>query len=106
MLKVGKEQYDQYKLGQFKFDVEYQLKYVKSIMDNDPTSAKLILFNKVFALTELFFDIKQLWTPAPKQRLINIKNINPQLYDLLVEFYQETTLQQQINIAESIVTVI
>jgi len=83
VLDAGKKPIDEYQLGQFRFDAKDQLKYVENILATDPTTANLILSNKVFALTELFFDIRQMWTPAPKQRLAEIQKISPDFYALL-----------------------
>src|ERR1700722_9591278 len=86
VLKKGKAPIDEHQLGQFRFDAEDTLKYVGHIADADPVTANLVLTNKVFTLTELFFNIRQMWIPAPKQRLAKIKEISPDLYALLSEF--------------------
>lgn len=107
VLDAGKKAIDEYQLGQFRFDAEDQLKYVGSILASDPTTANLILTNKIFALTELFFDIRQIWTPAPKQRLIEIKKISPEFYSLLKEFYHESiTLSERLDIGKKIIPII
>ena len=107
VLDAGKKSIDEYQLGQFRFDAEDILKYVESILASDPTSANLILTNKIFALTELFFDIQQMWTPAPKQRLAEIQKISADFYALLKEFYQEQiTLRDKLKIANKIVPII
>lgn len=107
VLDAGKKPIDEYQLGQFRFDSEDILKYVESILASDPTSANLILTNKIFALTELFFDIRQIWTPAPKQRLTKVKEINPDFYSLLQEFYQEQiTLRNKLELAKKIVPIV
>lgn len=107
VLDAGKKAIDEYQLGQFRFDSEDQLKYVESILASDPTTANLILTNKIFALTELFFDIRQMWIPAPKQRLIKIKENNNHFYDLLQEFYkQEIGLKEKLEIAKKIIPII
>jgi len=107
VLDAGKKPIDEYQLGQFRFDSEDQLKYVESILASDPTTANLILTNKIFALTELFFDIRQMWTPAPKQRLAEIQKINPDFYSLLQQFYQEQiTLKDKLEIAKKIVPIV
>lgn len=104
VLDAGKKPIDEYQLGQFRFDAEDILKYVESILVSDPTSANLILTNKIFALTELFFDIRQMWTPAPKQRLTEIQKVSPDFYALLKEFYQEQiTLKDKLEAARKIV---
>lgn len=107
VLNAGKKPIEEYQLGQFRFDAEDQLKYVDSILASDPTTANLILTNKVFALTELFFDIRQIWTPAPKQRLAEIQKISPDFYALLKEFYQEQiTLKNKLETAQKIVPLV
>ena len=102
VLKKGKAPIDAHQLGQFRFDAEDILKYVEHIVDADPTTANFILTNKVFTLTELFFDIRQLWIPAPKQRLAKIKEINPDLYTLLSEFYSDKNLEERLQTASDI----
>lgn len=103
VLDSGKKPIDDYQLGQFHFDAEDQLKSVKHILVSDPTTANLILSNKVFALTELFFDIRQIWTPAPKQRLAEIEKLSPEFYSLLKQFYQEqVSTKEKLKIAQKI----
>lgn len=107
VLDAGKKSIDEYQLGQFRFDSEDQLKYVEGVLASDPTTANLILTNKVFALTELFFDIRQIWTPAPKQRLAEIQKISPDFYSLLQKFYQEQiSLKDKLEIAKRTVPII
>lgn len=106
VLDEGKKPIDTYRLGQFRFDVEDILKYVEYIVETDPTTANLILGNKVFSLTELFFNIRQKWTPAPKQRLAQIKEISPELYRLLVEFYGENNFKERLEMAKKIVPIV
>lgn len=107
VLDAGKKPIDEYQLGQFRFDVEDVLKYIEGILASDPTSANLILTNRIFALTELFFDIRQMWTPAPKQRLTEIQKISPDFYSLLKEFYQEQiTLKDKLETAKKIVPLV
>lgn len=107
VLDTGKTPIDEYQLGQFRFDAEDQLKYVESIFADDPTTANLILTNKIFGLTELFFDIRQIWTPAPKQRLAEIQKISPDFYTLLKRVYQEQiTLKDRVDAAKEIIPVV
>ena len=107
VLDAGKKAIDEYQLGQFRFDAEDQLKHVERILASDLTTANLILTNKIFALTELFFDIRQKWTPAPKQRLAEIHKISPDFYALLKQFYQEQiSLKDKLVIANKIILVV
>lgn len=107
VLDAGKKAIDEYQLGQFRFDSEDQLKYVETILASDPTTANLILTNKIFALTELFFDIRQMWTPAPKQRLAEIQKNSSDFYSLLQQFYQaQISLKDKLEVAKKIVPII
>ena len=52
------------------------------------------------SLTGTFFDVRQQWTPSPKQRLAVIRDMSPDLYVLLCAFYQHTEPQEKIDVAE------
>jgi predicted nucleotidyltransferase len=107
ILKEGKKPINELQLGQYRFDAEDQIKVSALLADKDSVKANFILTNKVFALTGLFFDIKQLWTPAPKQRLEKIKEIHPELYVALKEFYADgALLKDKLAIAEKIVALV
>ncbi|VAW32945.1 hypothetical protein MNBD_CPR01-368 [hydrothermal vent metagenome] len=104
VLEAGKKPIDEHQLGQFRFDSEDQFKYVENIMVSDSTTANLILANKIFILTELFFDIRQIWTPAPKQRLAKIQELSPEFHSLLQGFYKEDVkILERLNIARKII---
>ena len=107
VLGAGKKPIDEPQLGQLRFDAEDQLKYVESVLASDSTTANLILTNKIFALTETFFNIRQMWIPAPKQRLAKIREISPELDSLLKTFYQEpTNLKDKLETGKKIVPII
>ena len=106
VLDEGKKPIDEYQLRQFRFDADDILKYVEHIIEADPTSANLILTNKVFTLTGLFFDLRQLWIPAPKQRIEKIKEVSPGLYYLLTKFYSDENLKERLVTAKSMLTLV
>ena len=106
VLDEGKKPIDEYQLEQFRFDADDILKYVEHIIEADPTSANLILTNKVFTLTGLFFDLRQLWIPAPKQRIEKIKEVSPGLYYLLTKFYSDENLKESLVTAKSMLTLV
>ena len=106
VLDEGKKPIDEYQLEQFRFDADDILKYVEHIIEADPTSANLILTNKVFTLTGLFFDLRQLWIPAPKQRIEKIKEVSPGLYYLLTKFYSDENLKERLVTAKSMLTLV
>ena len=106
MLKNGKKAIDESQLGQLHFDAEDQVEYSAQIYEQDPITANMILNNKVFVLTELFFDIRQLWTPAPKQRVEAIKQSAPELYSLLKRFNTAPSFAQGTITAKKIIKLV
>src|SRR5215471_16481673 len=100
MLKAGKKPFDTLQQAKLRFDAEDQLRYIEHELSNDSATAKLVLYNKVFALTEVFFDLRQQWIPAPKQRLSKIKNVSMEFYALLEQFYRDdVTIEDKLQIA-------
>lgn len=95
------EQYDH-----SKFDAYDQVKAIVGLAASDPVTARMLLSTKLFHLTELFFDIRQWWTPPPKQRLRVIKDRNEALYTLIRRFYNEQALAEQIRIIRSIIPIV
>ena len=107
VLEQGKKDINSLQIEQYKFDAEDLTNYAEEIGRADPLTAKLLIFNKVFVLTEMFFDIRKMWTPAPKQRLQKIKEINPAFYDLLEKFYNENTIfPEKVGIMRQITSVV
>jgi hypothetical protein len=99
-LQDGKKEMNALQLEQLRFDAADQIRYARAISTEDPATSNLILANKVFALTGTFFDVRQQWTPSPKQRLAVIRDMSPDLYVLLCAFYQHTEPQEKIDVAE------
>jgi predicted nucleotidyltransferase len=95
---------DQYE--HFKFDAQDQLRAIEALSITDRTTASMLLSSKVFQLTELFFDTRQLWTPPPKQRLRSIEDLNRDLYSLIVGYYDQRLLSEQIALARSIIAAV
>lgn len=107
IIKAGKKPIDQYQLSQFQFSAEDEIRAAEVLVETDPITAHFILSKTVIFLTELFFDIRQEWTPAPKQRIFVIKNKKPELYLALEKFYRVgESLQNKIGFAKEIVTLV
>jgi Mg2+ and Co2+ transporter CorA len=95
LLSGGKPEIPHTQQEQILFDKRDKLKYIKRIYDEDPTTSNLMLFNTALELAEVFFDLRQEWTPAPKQRLQRIGELNDDLAALLREFYVESTTAER-----------
>lgn len=106
-LEQGKKSINKLQLEQYRFSAEDSIVYVGEIYDTDQLTAKFLLYNEVDALVGMFFDIRQIWTPAPKQILGKIKEIDNAFYDLLVDFYdQNKTFNEKLTLAKQIVKVV
>ncbi|MEZ4867378.1 MAG: nucleotidyltransferase domain-containing protein [Caldilineaceae bacterium] len=107
LLQAGKPAIAEAQLGQRYFDVEDRLRYVAATIEQDPSTAHFVLTGHVLALTELFFDLKQRWTPAPKQRLAAIRTLSPEFYELLQAFYQDASgVSTRLELARKMVTLV
>ncbi|MCA9362928.1 nucleotidyltransferase domain-containing protein [Candidatus Kaiserbacteria bacterium] len=95
LLSKGKPEIPPVQQEQILFDKRDKLKYIKSIYCEDPTTSNLMLFNTTLELTEVFFDLRQEWTPAPKQRLQRINELNETFATQLREFYLESTATEK-----------
>jgi hypothetical protein len=84
------------------FDMRDQLRAVEKLAASDQITARLILSTKIVQLTELYFDLRQLWTPPPKQRLEILMRNDRAVYDLVVAYYEEASLPRQITIARAL----
>lgn len=103
MIKLGKKPIDEYQLDQFQFSAEDEIRAAETMIESDPVTGNLVLSKTVLSLTELFFDIRQEWTPAPKQRITKINEIKPELYSTLEKFYKDgNTLKNKIETAKKI----
>jgi predicted nucleotidyltransferase len=103
IIKEGKKPIDEYQKGQFKFSAEDELRAVEELIIKDLPTANLVMTYTVNNLTSQFFDLRQLWTPAPKQRLAKIKEIHPELGSLFENFYLEPSIEDRIEIAKKII---
>lgn len=106
IIKAGKNPIDDYQKGQYKFSAEDELVAVRSKIETDPATANLIISKSVLFLGELFFDLRKMWTPAPKQRLAIIKEISPELGWLFEQFYTTPALENKVNIVDKIIPII
>ena len=102
ILKEGKKPIDEYQKGQYKFSAEDEIRAVEKMVDTDEATANLVLTYTVQNLTVLFFDLRQMWTPAPKQRLSKIAEVDPNIGALFSRFYKSNLLNEKTELAKGI----
>jgi len=106
IISQGKTPLSAEQLAHLRFDVGDQLKAIEAFAHKDPLTARLLLTAKMLQLTELYFDIRQLWTPPPKQRLDVIKETDRRFYDLIAKYYETPSLVMQIDTFKSIFAIV
>ena len=104
LFENGKPIIDDHRRKQMCFDAEDQIRFIEDILDSDPLNAEFLLSDKISLLTAWFFDLRALWTPAPKKRLEEINRLAPHYYDLLKEFYSTNlSTKQKVELAKKMV---
>jgi predicted nucleotidyltransferase len=111
--RVGRDIQDQGKpplaparLAHAQFDIGDQLRAVEELASSDPVTARMILSIKIVQLSELYFDLRQLWTPPPKQRLGVLKRTDSEVHNLIAAYYQEVSLTRQLTVARALFTAV
>ena len=89
-------------LEHFRFDFQDSQRAIKEIMGDDPATASLLLHKKISDLINLYFDLKRIWRPAPKQLLGQIRAQNAELGKMLEDFYTAEKLSHRIVTAEKV----
>jgi len=85
-----------------RFDAHDQLRAIEALAGTDPRTARLLLSAKVLQLTELYFDLRQLWRPPPKQRLGVLQRQHAPFYESVAAYYDAHALPDQIRAAKQI----
>jgi predicted nucleotidyltransferase len=88
------------------FDAHDQLRAVDELAHTDSPTAHLLLSALVLRLGELFFDLRQLWTPPPKQRLARLQEADQQAHELLVSYYSAPSLDARLVAAKAFCRVV
>jgi len=96
----GKPHPDERSIRHRKFDATDQLRGIRSLQATDLPAAALVLHRHIEALTELFFDLIQEWTPPPKERLKKIRELDPAVAGAFDRFYRSVNLGEKMQAAE------
>lgn len=99
----GKEEIDGNKLEHLVFDIEDFIRAIEQKKEEDITNVHYLLNEKIQGLLELFFNIRGLWLPAPKQLLERIKQEDSELYNLLAKYYGASSVDEKIEIMKDVI---
>ena len=107
IINKGKKPLEDTQIKHLHFDAIDQIKAAKKLAEKDISTANLILTQKVFKLVELFFNLRQEWTPPPKQIIAGVEKNSEELSNLLKQFYRpKQEFNNKLELAEKITRII
>ena len=99
-LQDGKKEINARHLEQLRFDYDDEIRYARCDCGRRPDNRTPHARQQSLCSHRAYFDVRQEWTPPPKQRLAVIRDLSPDLYALLCAFYQQSELHEKIEIAQ------
>lgn len=103
---IGKPALDERQIAHFKFEKKDNISAVESLVKTDSATANLYLQNLALEALELYFDLRQIWTPSPKLRLKYLRKHDSNMAELFDEFYTSENLNEQLEIIKKIIPAI
>ena len=102
----GKAPLDQRAIGHRRFHAEDQLRAIRALRRSDAATASLVLHRLVEALSGFFFDLRREWTPAPKERLREMRKHDAAIARAFDSVYAAGGFEAQVAAAEALVTLL
>lgn len=85
----------------------YQLVSLRALAEHDPSSANLVLGEKMAGYVRDYFAVRGLWSPAPKERLPVIRSRDPEAGDQLDAFADPgQTLERRLALSADLIAAI
>lgn len=99
----GKPQMDTKKRRHLQFDAEDKVRAVEAMQQKDVATANLQLSRLGNEVLELYFDLRQLWTPAPKQQLGYLRENDKETAQLFDTYFKEERLGNRLVAIQKII---
>ena len=99
----GRSPLTEKQIHHLRFEKADKLSAVEYLKDKDLPTANLYLQSLCQELVELYFELHQLWTPAPKQRLKKLREIDKESADIFDALYRSNSFEEQLNNAKLVV---
>lgn len=93
----GKPQMDVKKIRHLQFDAEDKVRAIEALQQKDIATANLQLSRLGNGVLELYFDLHQLWTPAPKQQLKYLRENDTKVASLFDKFFQTESFNERLE---------
>lgn len=104
--KKGKPKLNKKQINHLKFDKEDKIRAIKYLKNKDFATANLQLQRLGQEMLEIYFDLNQLWTPAPKQILGYLRKHDKKTSKLFDDFFKKEKFETQLKTIKKIVSVI
>lgn len=85
----GKKAIDEKQMRHLQFDAEDKVRAIEAVQINDLATASLQLSRLGNEMLEIYFDLHQLWTPAPKQQLKYLRANDKEMSQSFDDFFRE-----------------
>ena len=99
----GRSPLTEKQIHHLRFEKADKLSAVEYLKDKDLPTANLYLQSLCQELVELYFELHQLWTPAPKQRLKKLREIDKENADLFDTLFCSNSFEKQLRNAKLVV---
>lgn len=93
----GREALTEKQVHHFKFEKEDKIKAAEYLQNTDLATASLYLQALCQELVELYFELNQQWTPAPKQRLPYMRKSDPDMAKMFDELFTAESFEKQLE---------
>ncbi len=100
--KEGKQKISENELNHHKFEIEDSFRAISAVLKENSTEAYYLMDIKLVNLLELFFDVRGIWKPAPKQLLSVVKELDNELHNRVSEFYAEQSAKEKLAVLKYI----
>ena len=101
--KKGKPKMNKKQINHFRYDREDKIRAIEHLKDKDFATANLQLDRLGQETLEIYFDLNQLWTPAPKQRLGWLRENDKKTAIMFDKFFQAQDFETQLKLIKRIV---
>lgn len=104
--KQGKKKLTDKAIRHFRFDVDDRIRVIEYLKEQDFATANYFLSVLGDQAMSLYFDLRQIWTPPPKQRISYLREHDKKVAQLAEELFSERLIAERIAAAKSLIDAI
>lgn len=104
--KQGKKKLTDKAIRHFRFDVDDRIRAIEYLKEQDFATANYFLSVLGDHVISLYFDLRQIWTPPPKQRISYLREHDKKVAQLAEDLFSERSIAERIAAAKSLINAI